>query len=266
MPSHANSARCDHSSCPSCLNGLSCQCLSASLGLLGLGGAPSFLPHLGSPHRVWGETESPWFSDVFRGTLGAGQEGRKGTEGCRWGQVAPPPLWEPQPQGGADGGVGRDPALCCLAAQGPCSGQGEGQHQARPPSDSCHVPWQVPRISSWGHAGSASWVRWKGVGGRGRAELSVPALTLLSSLPGRSGRPLLQAVPDLQPELHGLGQPRALHPDLAVAPALQPSRYSAPRASFTPGEAALLVGFPLGICLLLDATGKMADGRGIASG
>lgn len=66
-----------------------------------------------------------------------------------------------------------------------------------------------------------------------------------SSLPGGPGRPLLQAVPDLQPELHRVGQPGALHPDLTVAPALQPSRYLAPKASFTPNEAVLLVGFPL---------------------
>lgn len=63
----------------------------------------------------------------------------------------------------------------------------------------------------------------------GRGGLLGPVFTGLFSLPGGTGRPLLQAVPDLQPELRGVGQPWALHPDLAVAPALQPARYLAPR-------------------------------------
>ena len=54
-----------------------------------------------------------------------------------------PPLWEPQLQGGAAGGVGGTLPSSTWQAQGQCSGRGECQHQGQPPSGSADVPWQV---------------------------------------------------------------------------------------------------------------------------
>lgn len=112
----------------------------------------------------------------------------------------------------------------------PCSGLGQCQ---APPGPS-GVPWQAQGVSSRG-ACEARLVgrgrRGRGGGRGGGARAAPPASCPPAAfLPGGPGRPLLQAVPDLQPQLHRVGQRRAAHPDLTVAPALQPPRYSGPRS------------------------------------
>lgn len=117
--------------------------------------------------------------------------------------------------------------LGACPALGPCS----GLWRCQAPSGPSGVPRQAQGVSSRALSSQpgGSGARRPG-GGRGRhGQRSRLPAHQLSSLPGGSGRPLLQAVPDLQPQLHRVGQHRAAHPDLTVTPALQPPRYSVPR-------------------------------------
>lgn len=197
---------------PPCLNG---DCVVGACGpdpaaLLGPGGAP---PTPGEPLPRLGRTQQLSVLALCSKELWV--LGRRGAEGRRWGRWPPPPLRGPQPPGRAGGGLGRDPA------PGPAQAWGS----VKP-----HPVLQVypGRHRGFHLAGPVKPARWAG-GGRARAAppASCPPAAFL---PGGPGRPLLQAVPDLQPQLHRVGQRRAAHPDLTVAPALQPPRYSGPRS------------------------------------
>lgn len=99
----------------SCLNGVYVvsACGSDSTGPLGLRWASSYLPHLGRTCQGWENTESQWFSNCVQRSLGCWEGlGKRETEGCRWSQVPPPPLWELETEGGADGGVGGPTQHC----------------------------------------------------------------------------------------------------------------------------------------------------------
>lgn len=212
--------------CPSCSNGVCVlsACGSESAGLRAQEGClPA--PHAwGPPSRLGRVQNLAGSQTVFQGALRVGRTGRGPGVGAELkvvgGAGAPTTLCSGGPATGAAAGSGGKPAVLHLAG-----GRGDLQHQGQAPP--------AP-LSSWGLVESGSRVRKAhprvggAEGGRGRASVRPPRSPGCLP-PGGPGRPLLQAVPDLQPELRRLGQPRAVHPDLPVAPALQPARYLAPR-------------------------------------
>lgn len=161
-------------------------------------------------------TESLWVSKCLQGPLGAKDWARGGLRGVGGARCLYPPLEPSHKEVLWEGWIPSRPP----GAKG-CSGRRECQHQGQLPAWLFRSVLAVVGTPSWGHVESASGVR-RVEGGRvGRggwwSRLSVHQAVFL---PGGAGRPLLQAMPDLQPQLHRVGQPRPIHPDLAVTPAL----------------------------------------------
>lgn len=173
---------------------------------------------------------------VFQRALGAGKDCRRGAEG--YGRTG---CLQRHPGASASVGLveGR-PLPSSTWGHGPYAHRSSGRSSAPRPA-----PLPPPLAQGCRELrGPVEWALRAGkqtLGGGGG-----PCSALCSPgafLPGRPGRPFLQAVPDLQPQLRGVGQPWALHPDLTVAPALQPARYLAPPGPLTLREAGFLV-FP----------------------